>query len=95
MPEVRFTVRWPDDTVSECYSPSTVVHSYLQAGQAYPLDDFMARSRSALQQASERVRLKYGYACSSAMDQLARLEASAALYAADGGATVRVESLRP
>ncbi|MGV7209701.1 MSMEG_0570 family nitrogen starvation response protein [Oxalobacteraceae bacterium A2-2] len=95
MPEVRFTVRWPDDTVSECYSPSTIVHSYLQAGQAYTLDDFMARSRAALRQASERVRLKYGYACSSAMDQLARLEASAALYADHGEATVRVESLRP
>ncbi|MEV4779056.1 MSMEG_0570 family nitrogen starvation response protein [Burkholderia sp. LMU1-1-1.1] len=93
MPEVRFTVRWPDDSVSQCYSPSTVVHEYLRAGERYPLADFMARSRTALTLASERVRLKYGYACSSAMDQLARLEASAGRFEADPGAAVTVETL--
>jgi len=93
MPEVRFTVRWPDDSVSQCYSPSTIVHEYLRAGQRYDLRDFMARSRTALTLASERVRLKYGYACSSAMDQLARLEAGASRFETDAGATVTVETL--
>ncbi|MYM33287.1 MSMEG_0570 family nitrogen starvation response protein [Duganella sp. FT94W] len=95
MPEVRFTVRWPDDSVSDCYSPSTVIHDYLQAGASYPLDDFMTRSRTALHLASERVRLKYGYACSSAMDQLLRLEARAVSYQAHSAATVTIVALQP
>jgi uncharacterized repeat protein (TIGR04042 family) len=94
MPEVRFTVRWPDDSVSDCYSPSTVIHEFLREGERYRMDDFMRRSRTALHLASERVRLKYGYACSSAMDQLARLEARALSYPSDTAA-VTVVSLRP
>jgi uncharacterized repeat protein (TIGR04042 family) len=99
MPEVRFSVRWPDDSVSDCYSPSTVILDYLEAGARYRLSDFVDRSRTALNLASERVRLKYGYACSSAMDQLQRIETAAAGFAsgAEGGAepTVLVLSLRP
>ena len=94
MPEVRFTVRWPDDSVTDCYSPSTVIHDYLQAGERYPLDDFMQRSRTALNLASERVRVKYGYACSSAMDQLERLEARALTYQSDPAAAVTLVALR-
>jgi uncharacterized repeat protein (TIGR04042 family) len=94
MPEVRFTVQWPDDSVSDCYSPSTVVHDFLQAGQQYALADFMTRSRAALNLASDRVRLKYGYACSSAMDQLNQLEARALCFATQSGAVVTVVSLR-
>src|SRR5471030_3337741 len=97
MPEVRFTVQWPDDSVSDCYSPSTVVHDFLRAGERYALDDFMARSRAALNLASDRVRLKYGYACSSAMDQLERLEARALSFQTDpvAAVTVIVIALRP
>ena len=95
MPEVRFTVQWPDDSISDCYSPSTVVHDFLQAGQQYALADFMTRSRAALNLASDRVRLKYGYACSSAMDQLNQLEARALCFKAQSGAVVTVVSLRP
>lgn len=94
MPEVRFTVRWPDASVSDCYSPSTVIHQHLRAGERYPLDEFLQRSRTALQLASERVRARYGYACSSAMDQLARLERDAARFD-DAGATVLVASMLP
>jgi uncharacterized repeat protein (TIGR04042 family) len=98
MPEVRFVVRWPDDSISDCYCPSTVICDYLQEGQRYALADFVARSSSALGIASERVRLKYGYACSAAADQLARIVDTASHF--DGGAgpqgepTVLVESLR-
>jgi uncharacterized repeat protein (TIGR04042 family) len=95
MPEVRFTVQWPDDSISSCYSPSTVVHDFLQAGQQYPLADFMTRSRAALNLASDRVRLKYGYACSSAMDQLNQLEARALSFQSHPGAVVTVVALRP
>ncbi|GBU18640.1 MULTISPECIES: MSMEG_0570 family nitrogen starvation response protein [Methylobacterium] len=93
MPEMRFHVRWPDGRQEACYSPSLVVKDYLTPGQSYALDDFVEKSRTALTIASERVREKYGFACSSAMDQLARIEAAAKRHASDGRVTV--ESFEP
>jgi uncharacterized repeat protein (TIGR04042 family) len=78
MPEMRFLIRWPDGRAESCYSPSLVVKDYLVPGETYPLPDFIERSRAMLNIASERVRAKYGFACSSAMDQLARIETAAA-----------------
>lgn len=95
MPEVSFLIRWPDASTDDCYSPSTAIKDHLQAGAAYALDDFVARSRSGLAAASERVRARYGYACSSAMDQLARIEARAAAFHGEPDAVVRVERVIP
>jgi uncharacterized repeat protein (TIGR04042 family) len=81
MPEMHFTVRWPDDTVTDCYSPSLVIREHMDTGASYPVGDFVERSRTALNIASERVRAKYGYACSSALDQLSRIEATAERFA--------------
>ena len=78
MPEVRFVIRWPDRREERCYSPSTVVHEYLRAGERYPLADFLARSERALERASERVRARYGHACTSAQAQLESLRRTAA-----------------
>lgn len=94
MPEMRFRVRLPDDTELDCYSPSLVVKDFLQPGEQYALDDFMQRCREALHIASERVRAKYGYACSAAMDQLAQLEAHAQRFAAKPDAKVAVIDFR-
>jgi uncharacterized repeat protein (TIGR04042 family) len=77
MPEMLFHIRWPDGATEQCYSPSLVIKDYLTAGQDYSLGDFMWRSRTALKIASDRVREKYGFACSRAMGQLAQLEAAA------------------
>jgi uncharacterized repeat protein (TIGR04042 family) len=88
MPEMHFVVRWPDGGETRCYSPSLVVRDYLTVGESYRVGDFMERSRTMLQIGSERVRAKYGYACSAAMDQLAELEARAAGYAPDQPVTV-------
>lgn len=74
MPETRFTVRWPDGRTEQLYSPSTVVRDYLTAGASYPLEDFTRRCRIALEEASVRVEAKYGFRCTSADDQLARIE---------------------
>lgn len=90
MPEIHFRIRLPDARELRCYSPSLVVEDYLLAGQSYALDDFMARCREALSIASERVRAKYGFACSAAMDQLSRLEAEAGHFRTDPAATVMV-----
>ncbi|MBQ2259736.1 MAG: MSMEG_0570 family nitrogen starvation response protein [Loktanella sp.] len=88
MPEVIFHIRWPDGTEERCYSPSTIIHQHLSAGQSYPLDDFLARARAGLIEASDRVAAKYGFACSSAMDQLARIEATARRYSPDDAAVI-------
>lgn len=92
MPEMRFSIRWPDGTRESCYSPSLVIKDFFAPGQSYPLDDFIARSRIALEIASERVREKYGFACSSAIDQLARIEAAAKAFSDLPGACVNVDT---
>jgi uncharacterized repeat protein (TIGR04042 family) len=88
MPEMHFTVRWPDGDDSRCYSPSLVVREYLEVGRSYPLPDFMERSRTMLNIGSERVRAKYGFACSAAMDQLRELEERAGAYTPEQNVTV-------
>ena len=81
MPVTHFRVRWPDQSEEACYSPSSVVLDYFVAGKEYEINEFLERAREALGKASDRVRAKYGYACSSAMDQLELIEAAAAKFA--------------
>lgn len=90
MPVMHFNVRWPDHSETRCYSPSLVVEDFLAVGQSYPLPDFLQRSRDALGIASERVRVKYGFACSQAMDQLAEIEHIAIRFDAQPDAQVTV-----
>lgn len=88
MPEVIFRIRWPDGVEERCYSPSTIILQHLSAGQSYPLDDFVARARSGLMAASDRVAARYGFVCSNAMDQLARIEATARRHSPDGAPVI-------
>ena len=90
MPEMRFRVRWPDETVGCCYSPSLVVKEFLAVGRSYPLGDFVGLSREALSIASDRVKLKYGFRCTAAEAQVAEIERTAARFAADPAARVTV-----
>lgn len=85
MPAMHFRLRWPDDRETECYSPSTIIKDYLIVGAAYDVDDFMRRMREALPIASERVRQKFGFACSRANDQLIVLEEIAIRFEARPG----------
>jgi uncharacterized repeat protein (TIGR04042 family) len=91
MPEMRFLIRWPDGRRESCYSPSLVITDFLREGESYPVPDFLQRSREALQIASERVRAKYGHACSLALGQLARIEATAAQFEGQEDAHVACE----
>lgn len=88
MPEMRFLISWPDGTREDCYSPSLVIGEHFTEGETYLLPDFMARARTALTIASDRVRAKYGFPCSRAMGQLARLEHAAARFRDDPQAKV-------
>ncbi len=90
MPEMHFNVRWPDASVSQCYSPSSTVRDAFVVGQRYALDDFVNRSRAALEHASARVAQKYGFGCGQALSQIRAIEQRASQFP-DGGDVV-VES---
>jgi uncharacterized repeat protein (TIGR04042 family) len=74
MPEMHFVISWPDGREETCYSPSLVIRDFLVEGESYPVTDFIGRSREALTIASDRVQAKYGFPCSLARGQLARIE---------------------
>ncbi len=95
MPEMHYTVRWPDQREERCYSPSLVVRELLSSGGDYTVPDFMQRVRQATAIANERVQARYGFICSRANDQLARLESRQAMFAHDPEARVRVLGFDP
>ncbi|WP_428392915.1 MSMEG_0570 family nitrogen starvation response protein [Lichenicoccus sp.] len=88
MPEMQFSIRWPDGARSLCYSPSLVIEEHLSVGTCYGLADFLARVRTALIEASARVQRIYGMPCSLALDQLAQIEQRAGGFASDTAVTV-------
>lgn len=77
MPEMHFHVRWPDGSTDACYSPSLVIKDYFEVGESYPLADFLTRSETALQVASDRVKARFGHACSRAQSQVLRIHRTA------------------
>ncbi|MBW4695639.1 MAG: MSMEG_0570 family nitrogen starvation response protein [Lyngbya sp. HA4199-MV5] len=80
MPEIHFQIELPDGSQATCYSPSLIVKEYFTPGDEYGLADFIERSRTALNIASDRVRAKYGSPCGLALGQLAEIEAMAEQY---------------
>ncbi|MDF9773151.1 MSMEG_0570 family nitrogen starvation response protein [Pseudomonas baetica] len=82
MPAVNIRLRWPDGQESNAYSPSTTIYEHLQAGQSYPMDEFLRRAETGLNNASERVRQVKGFYCSAAMDTLGSLRLSASKFSA-------------
>lgn len=93
MPEMTFEVCWPDGSVQHCYSPSLVMHDYLTAGSTYSVAEFLERSGTALAEASDRVRAKFGFACTSAAATTEQIAHTAARFAPT--AVVRVADMRP
>ncbi|MFT4264457.1 MAG: MSMEG_0570 family nitrogen starvation response protein [Nocardioides sp.] len=90
---MTFTVRWPDGQVSDLYSPSLVMHDHLTIGARYTVAEFTAASTHALAIASERVRAKFGFACTSAMATTESIHARAARFAP--GESVTVLAMEP
>jgi len=95
MPELSFRLRWPDETETLNYSPSTIVTHYLAPGNTYEIGDFMQRARRALHAASARVEQKYGHPCSRAQATLESIEHRASQFAERHGAMVTVMELNP
>lgn len=88
MPETTFAVRWPDGTQQTYYSPSLVVHEVLEPGAVYPVGELVRRAARAITEASDRVRAKYGFACTGALAALEQVQAHASRYPAEQSATV-------
>jgi uncharacterized repeat protein (TIGR04042 family) len=90
MPETRFKIHWPDGSEAICYSPSSIVKKYLELDRDYELADFVDRSQTALNIASDRVRAKYGRPCGLAIGQLAEIQSTAAQFSSQSQPIVRV-----
>ena len=88
MPEVLLTLQWPDGRTSELYSPSTVILEHLAPGQTVTVAELRAKGTLALRQASERVRARYGFACTRTDEEQEKLRRQVADYAADQPVTV-------
>lgn len=95
MPAMHYTLQWPDASRSVAYSPSLIIEDYLQPGADYALDDLLQRLREATAIANDRVRAKFGFACSRASDQLRDTERRVAAFAHLPGARVRVLAFGP
>jgi uncharacterized repeat protein (TIGR04042 family) len=90
MPEVELTLEWPDGDRTLLYSPSTVILEHLAPGQTVTVAELRTLGTLALRQASERVRARYGFACTRADEEERRLLEQAAAFAAE--ALVRVQA---
>jgi uncharacterized repeat protein (TIGR04042 family) len=91
MPEVLLKFQLPDGATRRCYSPSTVIRTYFRKNETLTLAEFLDRSRRALNAASDRVRARYGYACTAAEAEISEIESLSRRYPAD--AVVRILEL--
>jgi uncharacterized repeat protein (TIGR04042 family) len=80
MPEVTLELRWPDGEASTFYSPSTVVYEFLQPGDQLTIAELEQKGLTALQEASERVRARYGFACTRTDEEALKLRKRLALF---------------
>jgi uncharacterized repeat protein (TIGR04042 family) len=92
MPVTTFNVIWPDDSTQACYSPSSVIRNYFKLNHHYTVNEFRNVCEVALNEASNRVAQKFGFACSSAMDQLRDIQQKCDAYEATNG-TVTIASI--
>ncbi|OUM03497.1 MSMEG_0570 family nitrogen starvation response protein [Variovorax sp. JS1663] len=95
MPAMTYMLRWPDASQTIAYSPSLVIQDYFAPGSSYALPVFMEKLREATGIANERVKAKFGFACSRASDQLEAIEAEARRFSDLPEARVDVLSFGP
>ena len=87
MPEVLLELHWPDGDASRFYSPSTIVYEFLKPGETLTIAELEQKGLAALRKASERVRARYGFACTRTDEEASKLQQRLARY----GRTDRVE----
>lgn len=82
MPEVHLQLEWPDGRQSTFYSPSTVVLNYLKPGDQLSVGELQSVGLQALEEASERVRARYGFSCTRTDEEAAKLQQLTSTYEA-------------
>lgn len=80
MPEVVLELHWPDGEASSFYSPSTVVYEFLKPGDRLSIAELEQKGLAALNEASERVRARYGFACTRTDEEALKLRKRVAKY---------------
>jgi uncharacterized repeat protein (TIGR04042 family) len=88
MPAVHLTLAWPDGRTTTLYSPSTVILEVMQPGQQHTVAELAQRGSLALRRASERVRARYGFACTRAEEEERALLEHAAGFPASAMVTI-------
>ena len=73
MPEIYMQIEWPDNRMDQVYSPSSIIADFFKKGESLPLSAFENKVVEALHQASNRVRAKFGYECTSALGEIERI----------------------
>lgn len=73
MPVTYVNIEWPNEEEDQLYSPSSVIEDFFTTGSQLTVDEFLRVTHEALTEASERVRKKYGYACTSAQAEIKRV----------------------
>ena len=94
MPTVDIRIRWSDGTVQDGESPSRAIERFICGGAMYPRDELRRRLTEGLQAASDRVRERYGMACTAAMAQSRQFEAAALAHGGGPDSPARVELVR-
>ena len=94
MAEVEVAIRWADGHVQTGHSPSRAIERWLVERAVYPRDEMAMRVRRGLAEASERVRERYGYACTVAAQLSDELLHGAAAHGGAPDAPATVERLR-
>ena len=89
VPEVHLTLQWPDGLSSQLYSPSTVILEHLSPGEQLSVGELQTRGLEGLKQASERVRARYGFACTRTDEEALKLQQALASYGADQMVTIQ------
>ena len=73
MPVTYVNIEWPNQEFDKVYSPSSVIKEYFTEGDSLSVEEFLTKCNNALYEASERVKKKYGYACTTAQEELKRI----------------------
>lgn len=89
VPEVHLTLQWPDGLSSQLYSPSTVILEHLPPGEQMTVAQLQSRGIEGLHRASERVRARYGFACTRTDEEALKLRQSLSVYRSDQLVTIK------
>ena len=92
MPVTYVHIEWPGAEKDQVYSPSSVIQNYFKPEEELSITAFSKVCNEGLMEASERVRQKFGYACSSAQMESIRITEKCKSYQQE--ALVKILSIK-